>query len=644
MNGTWKAWLLGGLAVLGSSCGGGGGDDAPPPPPPPPDLSGVWAGTWEGFDSVFGRVTGSWEVEASQDESGVVGKAFLSGDVDCAEGDLSGTVPSGAAPGGTLDRSPCPSNQWTLTALDLATRSASGTWTKPETGGAGSFTGTQVATPGGPRIAFFHPPGGRPGAIVTVVGSGFAGATPGDILFDDAPAEAFLSSLGDRVVTTVPAGATTGRLFVSTLPGTAISPRDFRVEVSHPVPVSGTDIFVGASQEGVAASPDGRRLYIAAGDTGVGSPSVVMVDTASLQRITATPLTAPILQGIAVSPDGRRLYTGMGPGGVAVLHGVSAALLEVLPIPAGDGSRANPQGIAVSPDGTLLYVADCRDGGAVTVWDLPGRRAVATIPTDPGVFPTGVAPAPAGDRAYVALASDSGPGEIAVYDVGARALSGRLAAGNRPLGVTVTPDGAKLVVAHASDNSIVLFDTASGNPTAAVAVGTLPSGVAVSPDGRFAYAANRGGQTVTVVDLETAGVAATVPVLSGPVAVALSPDGLRAYVAHQDFGLASQIGEAPVLTIAKGGTGIGTVTSSPAGIDCGATCSAGFEPDTAVTLTASPYGGSTFSGWGGDPDCTDGVVTVAASRTCVATFTATTTGGGGGGSGGGGCFVAACSR
>ncbi len=639
MHGTWKTWLLGGLAVLGSSCGGGGGDE-PPPPPPPPDLSGVWAGTWEGVDSIFGRVTGSWEAEVSQDASGAVGTFFLSGDVDCADGVLAGSVPAGGVPSGTLTRPPCPSNQWTLTALDLATRSASGTWTKPETGGAGSFTGTQVATPGGPRIAFFHPPGGRPGATVTLVGSGLGSAAPDDLLFDDAPADAFLSSRGDRVVATVPAGAATGRLFLSTPAGTAISPRDFRVEVSHPAPVAGTDIFVGAAQEGVATSPDGRRLYIAAGDTGVGSPSVLMVDTASLVTITATPLAGATLQGIAVSPDGKRVYAPLGPAGVAVLHGVSLALLEVLPIPAGDGSLPNPQGVAVSPDGSLLYVADCRDGGAVTVWDLPGSRAVASVPAGAGVFPTGVAPAPAGDRAYLAMAPAAGPGEIAVYDIATGTVSGRLAAGNRPVGVAVTPDGTKLAVAHESDNSVTLFDTAGGQPTAVVAVGSLPSGVAVSPDGRFAYAANRGGQTVTVVDLETAQVAATVPVLSGPTAVAFSPDGLLAYVAHRDFGLASQIGEAPVLTVAKGGTGIGTVTSSPPGIECGATCSAGFAPGTSVALTASPYADSVFSGWGGDPDCADGVVSVTASKTCVATFTSTGSSGGGGG-GGGACFVQA---
>src|SRR5439155_21371057 len=53
------------------------------------------------------------------------------------------------------------------------------------------------------------------------------------------------------------------------------------------------------------------------------------------------------------------------------------------------------------------------------------------------------------------------------------------------------------------------------------------------------------------------------------------------------------------LTVSKAGTGTGTVTSAPAGITCGVTCSASFASGTAVTLTAAPAAGSTFSGWSG---------------------------------------------
>src|SRR6185437_4199606 len=81
----------------------------------------------------------------------------------------------------------------------------------------------------------------------------------------------------------------------------------------------------------------------------------------------------------------------------------------------------------------------------------------------------------------------------------------------------------------------------------------------------------------------------------------------------------------PVLTVTKAGTGTGTVTSSPSGIDCGTTCSAAFAQGTPVTLTATPDSGSTFAGWSGD--CTNAtgtcLVTMDAAHSVTATFTTT---------------------
>src|SRR5690606_24983838 len=53
------------------------------------------------------------------------------------------------------------------------------------------------------------------------------------------------------------------------------------------------------------------------------------------------------------------------------------------------------------------------------------------------------------------------------------------------------------------------------------------------------------------------------------------------------------------LTVTPAGTGAGTVTSSPAGISCGADCSELYNHGTMVTLAAVPTIGSTFAGWTG---------------------------------------------
>jgi len=82
------------------------------------------------------------------------------------------------------------------------------------------------------------------------------------------------------------------------------------------------------------------------------------------------------------------------------------------------------------------------------------------------------------------------------------------------------------------------------------------------------------------------------------------------------------------LTVTKAGTGSGTVTSSPSGINCGSTCSASFTSGATVTLTAVAAGGSTFAGWNGactgTGNCT---VSMTVSRSVTATFNTTGTGG-----------------
>src|SRR5439155_948105 len=76
-----------------------------------------------------------------------------------------------------------------------------------------------------------------------------------------------------------------------------------------------------------------------------------------------------------------------------------------------------------------------------------------------------------------------------------------------------------------------------------------------------------------------------------------------------------------------GGTGTGTVPSSPTGIDCPGTCSSRCPIGTVVTLTATPSSDSAFTGWSGawctgTGPCT---VTVSAATTVTASFTPTFT-------------------
>jgi hypothetical protein len=98
------------------------------------------------------------------------------------------------------------------------------------------------------------------------------------------------------------------------------------------------------------------------------------------------------------------------------------------------------------------------------------------------------------------------------------------------------------------------------------------------------------------------------------------------------------------VAVTKNGTGTGTVTSNPAGINCGATCNMLFNQGTAVTLTATLDAGSVFSGWSGGACTGVGTCVVNSAATVTATFDVTAAGGGvappSSGGGGGGCTLA----
>lgn len=78
----------------------------------------------------------------------------------------------------------------------------------------------------------------------------------------------------------------------------------------------------------------------------------------------------------------------------------------------------------------------------------------------------------------------------------------------------------------------------------------------------------------------------------------------------------------PVLSVnSSGGNGSGTVTSSPAGINCGSTCTASYAIGTPVTLSESASPGSSFGGWGGAcQGTTSCVVTMNGDQSVTASF------------------------
>ena len=112
--------------------------------------------------------------------------------------------------------------------------------------------------------------------------------------------------------------------------------------------------------------------------------------------------------------------------------------------------------------------------------------------------------------------------------------------------------------------------------------------------------------------------------------IAIAPDGTTTAVwqrsdgAHTIIQSASTARPSPLLQVSRTGTGSGSVTSTPPGIDCGTDCAENYPSFTKVTLTATSDPGSTFTGWSGAGCSGTGTceVTMLEATTVTAEFTA----------------------
>ena len=105
-------------------------------------------------------------------------------------------------------------------------------------------------------------------------------------------------------------------------------------------------------------------------------------------------------------------------------------------------------------------------------------------------------------------------------------------------------------------------------------------------------------------------------------------DGIQSAI-RTDTGITSNIAVTAnfaidmfTLTITRAGSGTGTITSDVGGINCGSTCIGSFGYGSVVSLTASPSGTSSFTGWTRRYTGTDNPlqITMDGHKTVQATF------------------------
>jgi YVTN family beta-propeller protein len=207
--------------------------------------------------------------------------------------------------------------------------------------------------------------------------------------------------------------------------------------------------------------------------------------------------------GGRLSPDGRFYWSvsaGHGRNDVHVVDVATGAVTQVLPLPGSYGQ------MAFSADGTRAYVSGTPIGSSVPTGATVGDDGdvIHVFDVDPATgFATEIEP----------LAVPSTSGGSARLNSFPMDLMNNLPSG--PVGLAVTPDGSKLVVALYNADQVAIIDTLSG-AASTVSVGAYPFAVGFERSGRFAYVSNAYDSTLSKVDVEAGAVVATVSGLGGP--------------------------------------------------------------------------------------------------------------------------------
>ena len=206
-------------------------------------------------------------------------------------------------------------------------------------------------------------------------------------------------------------------------------------------------------------------------------------------------------------------------------------------------------GVATSGSATLSVITGL-PGFAFVTNEIDG--SVSSYAVDPGtgrlrfaglvaagLRPVSLSLDPAGRHAYVA---NSGDGSVSQYTIGASGalsyLTNAVAAGNGPSFVTIAPSGAYAYVANTNGNTMSQYAIQADGalsflPSPSVPTGTHPFSVSIHPSGGFAYVANNASNTVSQYLVGATGalsyLSTGIATGNGPTFVGIDPSGRYAY-------------------------------------------------------------------------------------------------------------------
>jgi hypothetical protein len=147
--------------------------------------------------------------------------------------------------------------------------------------------------------------------------------------------------------------------------------------------------------------------------------------------------------------------------------------------------------------------------------------------------------------------------------------------------------------ASTGEYTVTLANTSAGGSLRGTVACDTGSGLRLSPLPQVAAK----GESSTLLSFDPVGCLARVLVVTNESQTA--PNPTTSVSRSFSVSTAPAPSTTHTLSVMRLGTGNGTVTSTPPGIDCGADCSESYAEGASVTLTATPAAGSAFAGWSG---------------------------------------------
>jgi YVTN family beta-propeller protein len=311
---------------------------------------------------------------------------------------------------------------------------------------------------------------------------------------------------------------------------------------------AGRHMAIGDLPLNLVLSPDGRYLIVT--NNGYVKPTLRVVD---LEHgvVSQTLSLDDAWLGLAWSSDGTKLYSsGAAANSVVELSWRGGRLTRTGTLPLGRSARETieglnrrdevtvPQsfigGISISPNGTQLAAAHVL-GQVVSLVDLATGNIRVTV--DVPAEPYSTLFSKDGSTLFVSI---WGGARVLLLDPKTLATKGSVAVGEHPNAMVEAPDG-RVFVACANTNAVYVIDPWAMKAVEQISValfpqappGSTPNALALSPDGDKLLVANADNNTVAVVDVSKVGagrVAGFIPTGWYPTGVAFSAHGEAIYI------------------------------------------------------------------------------------------------------------------